>query len=229
MKLNLGPLLLLASAGCLDTSGVDTGIILQFDFDVTGSGFVSGVADVPAAQIATVGAVSDFRLLPPNLSATAKGLYLSGTSVGGDLFLFQKKRFSGLTPNTSYQAQITVVYISDYHSGCSGGPGPLTVIKAGATGNEPMVTTDAQGMLRMNLDKGTGTAKGGFVQAGDIRNNLSACPTVGTFSERATLSRDQATPVVTDAQGGLWLFVGTQSSFSGAHRVYFTGVRMTLR
>jgi hypothetical protein len=229
MKWTVTPALLLLAAACLDAND-GAGTVLDFDFHVTGENFVAGAADFPAAQAAAVGAIGDRRLLPTNPSSTVTGLYLSGTGVGGDLFLFQKKRFTGLVPNHTYQqAFLSLGYITDYHSGCNAGPGPVTVIKAGVSATEPLVTTDAQGVLRMNIDKGAGVSKGVFTQAGDIRNGLALCPGTGTFAERATLAQQQSAPLVTDAQGGFWLFVGTQSSFAGAHQVYFSGLRLTLK
>lgn len=221
--------MLLLSAACLDTSGANSGVFLDFDFNTSGAGFVAGAADFPAAQAAAVGAVGDQRLLPANITSTVKGLYLAGTSVGGDLFLFQKRRFTGVAANTTYQATISIGYITDYHDGCTTGPGSLTVIKAGVTVTEPLVVTNAQGILRMNLDKGTGVSKGLYTQGGDIRNGLSSCPGVGTFAAISTLAQAQATPLVTDADGGFWIFIGTQSSFAGAHQIYFSGLRLTLR
>lgn len=221
--------LLLLSAACLDAND-DAGTVLDFNFNITGVDFVAGAADFPAAQAAAVGATGDFRPLPPNISLTAKGLYLSGTGAGGDLFLFLKKRFTGLDPNRTYrEAYLSIGYISDYHTGCATGPGPVTVIKMGVTATEPLVAADAQGVLRMNIDKGAGVSKGLYTQAGDIRNGLATCPTPGTFSERATLAQLQSAPLVTDAEGGFWVFIGTQSSFTGAHQIYFTGLRLTLR
>jgi hypothetical protein len=229
MRRFLTPLTLLLTAACLDTSAADIGTVLDIDFNATGDGFVAGAADFPASQAAAVGAVGDFRLLPENLSTTDKGLYLSGTVVGGDLFLFQKRRFTNLPPARPYQVTISVGYVTDYHSGCTAGPGELTVIKAGVTATEPLVVTDAQGVLRMNIDKGVGVSKGLFTQAGDLENGLPLCPAIGTFASRATLAQSQTTPLVTDAEGGFWLYVGTQSSFAGAHRIYFYAVRLTLK
>jgi hypothetical protein len=104
------------------------------------------------------------------------------------------------------------------------------VIKAGVLADEPVVTTDGQGVFRMNIDKGAGTAKGLYTMGGDIRNGLALCPgTGGSFAVQATLAQTQATPLVTDAEGGFWLFLGTQSSFAGSHEIWFTRLRLTLK
>ncbi len=218
----------LLCAGCLNVED-PSGISLDFNFNVTGEGFTSGAADYPAAQASAVGAVGDLRLLPGPSTSTTKGLYLSGTTVGGDLFLFHKRRFTCLAPNSTYQAQISIGYMTDYHAGCTGGAGPLTFLKAGVGATEPLTSVNAQGVVVMNIDKGAGTARGLFVQLGDIRNGQPLCPSVGIFAERATLAQTQSATLVTDAEGAFWLFIGTQSSFPGTHQIYITGLRLTLR
>ena len=220
----------LLTGACLSVGNANDGIFLDFDFNAIGSTFTSGAADFPAARAAEVGAIGDTRLLPAAISSTVQGLYLSGTNVSGDLFLFQKRRLTGLTPNHSYQAYISVEYVTSYQSGCTSGPGPNTVIKAGVLADEPVVTTDGQGVFRMNIDKGAGTAKGLYTVGGDIRNGLALCPgSGGSFALQSTLAQTQATPLVTDAEGGFWLFFGTQSSFVGSHEIWFTRLRLTLK
>ena len=103
------------------------------------------------------------------------------------------------------------------------------MIKAGVTSTQPVVTTDGQGIRRLNIDKGTGITNGGnFLQLGDITSGLAGCPTPGTYSAWGTPVRTQSTPLVTDATGGFFIFIGTQSSFVGAHQIYFTRMLLTL-
>lgn len=220
---------LLSTAGCLDTSGANSSTI-TFDFNAgAGENWSGGAADYPVGQENNVGAVTDRRFLPPSLAPTVSALYLSGTNVSGDLFLFQKKFFSGLLPNTTYRIQVRLEFASNLHSGCTTGAGPLTVIKAGLTTTEPLAAPDGQSVYRMSIDKGAGTAGGGFAQLGDIRNGLSNCPTPGTYELRITSLENQSQTITTDGQGGFWIFVGTQSSFVGFHEIFVTQLQLVLR
>jgi hypothetical protein len=223
--------LLLSSSGCLDIG--DAANTRTLDFDFTQSGLATpwtlGVADVPADRVAEVTAEGDERGVPAELSTTAKSLYQSGTNVTGDLFLFQKLYLTGLAPNFTFKISVQVGFVTNYHSGCTTGVGPAVVLKAGVTATEPLAIADAQGVLRMNLDKGAGTAAGDFIQLGDIRNGLLGCPTTGSYALNATSKLKQTVNLTTDELGGLWFFLGTQSSAVGQrHAIYLTQLRVFL-
>ena len=216
---------LLFAAGCLDTSTPT----ISLDFDLTQNGvgdtWDGGIADVAAAQAVNVTQVTDRRAIP---GTTTNVLYQSGTNVAGDLFVFQKKYWTNFFPLTRYKAALQVQFVSAVHSGCTTGVGPSVVIKAGVSGEEPRSDADANGVLRLSLDKGTGTAAGDFAQLGDIRNSESGCPAVGTLSAKSTSIVEQHAELITDAAGGFWMFVGTQSSFAGRHELYIVRVHLNL-
>ena len=228
MKRTLSAAATLLLAGCLGATDLTPGFTIPFDFNVLKEGWVAGSADYPAADQASVNFVGDVRALPAPLNTASVGLYLSGNNPSGDLFMYQLKYVTGFAPNKTYNATIQVEYATDIHGGCTTGPGPETFIKAGVTSTEPVVTTDGQGIRRLNINKGTGTSGGDFTQLGDITSGLTGCPTPGTYSAWGTPIRTQPTPVVTDASGGMFIFIGTQSSFIGPHQIFFTRMRLTL-
>jgi hypothetical protein len=216
------------AAGCLGSGDFSVRNTLDFDFNVHGLEWFGGVADVPAAQVADVGLIADLRSLPSPLNTTLVGLYLSGTTVGGDLFMFQKKHWSGLTAGATYTISLQVEFASNYHAGCTTGPGPVAFIKMGATATEPLAIADQQGILRMNIDKGAGINPGGFVQLGDIRNTITGCTAPSTFGPRTTTIITQPTPLITDTEGGFWTFIGVQSTFAGTAELHLLGMRLVV-
>ena len=221
----------LVTSGCLDVSGSQV-ISLPFDFSVAsaglGDGWVVGVADVPAARVADVQVSGEYGTLPAPY-ASYSGIRQSGTSISGSLFIFHKKWIqSPWSPGTMFHVTLDMVLVSDQQLACTTGPGPAVVVKAGASGDEPVATTDAQGVLRLNLDKGAGTSGGVFAQLGDIRNGLEGCPAQGTWQARSTDHGIQSQTLTVDPTGGFWIFFGTQSAYSGRHDVYFTQVRLSL-
>jgi hypothetical protein len=228
MKRTLFAAAALVLAGCLGSTDLSPGFTIPYDFNVLKDGWVAASADYPADQAAAVGFVGDVRNLPAPLLTTSVGLYLSGTNVSGDLFMYQLRYVTGFPANTTYNATLQVEYSTNIHSGCTDGPGPVTFIKAGVTSTQPVVTADAQGVLRLNIDKGAGASGGVFTQLGDITSGLAGCPTPGTYSAWGTPIRSQSMPVVTDASGGFFIFLGTQSSFVGFHEIYFTRMNLTL-
>lgn len=226
-RLACGTVALLA-AGCLGSTESTLKQSLTFDMNIVGQGWVAGATGFPESQGALVDLVGELRPLPAPLSGQRNALYLKGTNPGGELFLFQKKYFEGLPANTTYAVSLEVEFATAYHGGCTTGPSPVTFIKVGASGLEPLISIDGQGVRHFSLNTGTGASAGDFVSGGDIRNELAGCPAPGTFGTRVTLIRNQQAPLVTDATGGIHLFVGTQSSFVGEHEIYILALRLTL-
>jgi len=219
---------LLLAGGCL-ANGADANS-QTFDFDFSNAtadqAWEPGAADFPVAREAEVGVVGDLRTLPAALNSPGNAQYQSGNNVAGDLFIFNKAYRSGLAPITTYHMSLQLTYVTNYHSGCTTGPGPKVVLKAGVASSNPTATPDAQGIYRMNIDKGAGTDGGEYLQFGDIRNGLSGCPATGTYAVRTT-SRLPMT-VTTDGLGGFFMFFATQSSFAGVHEIYVTNVRLRI-
>ena len=86
--------------------------------------------------------------------------------------------------------------------------------------------TDVQGTYRMNLDKGAGTDPGDYVQLGTIDNGLSGCPAIGTYAVASTSDLRQSVDLITDANGGFWIFLGTQSSYDGRHELWLSQLKL---
>jgi hypothetical protein len=226
---SLGTVAALVLAGCLDVEPATTG--LPFDFTIQGlaNGWILGVADVPVARSTEVNAAGGEFPLPTAFSTTGHSLYLAGTNVSGDLFLFHEKYIGSVRPNTTYKVSLQIEFVTNFHTGCTTGPGPLVVIKAGVTSVEPTASPDAQGVLRMNIDKGEGTARGVYAQLGDIRNGLAGCPATGTYAAHLTATVRQTELLRTDGLGGFFMFIGTQSSYVGRHEIYITALTLNLQ
>lgn len=227
MKWYSGAAALLLLAGCLNATDTSSTISLPFDFDEVGEGWTAGVADVPETELLNVNLAGDLRVLPSPLP-DRNSLYLAGTNVGGTIFMFQQRRFTGLLPNEQYEVALEAEFATNFHQGCSTGIGPATFLKAGVSLIEPAAEVDAQGILRMTIDKGTGATAGDYAQLGDIRNGASGCPSPGTYTIQTTVMRSQPLGLVTDAFGGFWLWIGIESTAAGRPEIYLGGVIVTL-
>jgi hypothetical protein len=226
MKRTWGVVAVVLLAGCLSAGDSSNSIELPFDFNVVGENWTAGVSDVPAAQVGTVNLTAELRALPAGLPSR-NALYLAGTNTTGSMFIFMEKRFTGLVPNLTYDAELAVEFASNIHQGCTTGIGTTTFIKAGASSVEPE-SEEIQGVLRMIIDKGTGTSAGDYTQLGDIRNGEIGCPATGTWAIKTTAFRKQSLPVTTDNFGGFWLWVALESTAVGRPEVYFGGVILRL-
>ena len=166
---------------------------------------------------------------PVPAPATGTALYMAGRNRSDDLFLFAKRRWVGLVPNTHYQLTFSVTFLTNAPTGCAGvGGGPDSVwLKAGASATEPTaikVDTD----IVMNIDKGIQSEGGAnAVVLGDIGNTSTDCENLRYESKALTSSQ----PVVatTDSDGALWFFVGIDSGFESATAVYLRSVDVDLK
>jgi len=198
-------------------------VVREFDFSSDDQGFASGFADLPASyDPALYNLVADHRDLPAEIGG-GKGLFISGLNRSDDLWMFWKKKLTGLQPNTEYQVVLDVEMASNVVAGMTGvggAPGEDVFAKAGASQAEPLVTPDSQGQLRLTVDKGNQSTSGSAAAVlGNIakENNNS-----GQYALVHRNNRTAQQSGTTSADGSLWIFFGTDSGFEGTTSLYYT-------
>jgi hypothetical protein len=194
-----------------------------FDFSESDHGFVAGFADLPADfEPALYNLVADRRSLPANLGG-APALFIGGSNRSDDLFMFWKKRITGLPPNTTVRLTMELEFASKYAEGLvgiGGAPGEGVTVKAGAVPFEPSTLPDRENWLRINLDKGNQSLDGANMSAiGDV-----AKPEDGNENDIILTRGQHGTPLTatTASDGSLWLIFGTDSGFEGRTELYHT-------
>ncbi len=153
---------------------------------------------------------------------------LSGTNMSDDLFMFLKKKVSGLKANATYNITFTVEFASnipDGLAGIGGSPGESVYIKAGATKTEPETVEDEMSYYRMNIDKGN-QSQGGedMVVLGDFSNDTDQ--EVYTLK---TVANDDPMTVTANSNGELWIIVGTDSGFEGSTTIFYNLIGVELK
>lgn len=230
------PLLLALFAACdSPTNGV---LEQSVEFDLTravgADGWQSGFADYPVEAEASMNLVAGHDPLPSGLSLQGAGLRSAGTNHSDDLFMFWKRRVSGLRPSARYNVEFMVEFATRAPSGCvgtGGAPGESVYLKAGAAGSEPAPVVEQEGGVatrRMNVDKGN-QAQGG--PAGEVLGHIGGsstdCDNAGWEVRR--LESPAGITATTGTEGELWLLVGTDSGFEGRTEVYYTRLRARFR
>ena len=193
-------------------------ITIKADFKGGVDGWGSGYSDYSDGTAPT-DITTEERAFPTPLAGN--GFYLSGTNKSGDLFIYVKKKFSGFSPNTKYQATFEVKFATNAPSGCvgvGGPPGEAVWISAGATAVEPQ-TVLIDGYYRLNIDReNQSVGNKDVVVLGDIANSSTDC------SERVyqtkTLTNSTPLDVTSDANGEMWLHVGMDSGFESTSHIY---------
>lgn len=209
---------------CVTLSAADA-THLVFDFAQSDHGFAAGFADCPqGADVPSFYQLtSSWAAGPANLGGTP-ALFISGMNHSDDLFMFWKKRITGLPPNTSVTLTMELQLASKYPEGLygvGGAPGEGVWVKAGAVPFDPQAVVDNQdGWLRMNLDKGSQSYGGAnMVVIGNV-----AKPDDGNENYVLLQRHHHGQPltVTTASDGSLWLIFGTDSGFESETALYYS-------
>lgn len=198
-------------------------VVREFDFSSSDQGFASGFADLPASHDpALYNLVADHRNLPAELGS-GKGLFISGANRSADLWMFWKKQLTGLQPNTEYQVVLDVEMASNVAPGLvgvGGAPGESVYVKVGVSQAEPLVAEDAQGQLRLTVDKGNQSTSGSAAAVlGNVAKENDDSEQYAILHRNNRSIQQSAT---TSADGSLWIFFGTDSGFEGTTSLYYT-------
>ncbi|HEY3430595.1 MAG TPA: hypothetical protein VGK39_07965 [Cyclobacteriaceae bacterium] len=202
----------------------------SYIFSDSDEGWTGDFADYPEGDSLGYALFYKHDTLPTNLNnnATLKALHISGTNYSDDLFMFVKRKISGLRPNTTYQLMFNMKIASNAPTGTAGiggAPGESVYLKAGASLAEPKKELQS-GMYRLNVDKGNQEEEGiDMINIGHI--GVSANTTAYTIITRNNNSSNEFL-ITTDASGEIWLIVGTDSGFEGSTSLYYTQIDVFL-
>lgn len=206
-----------------------------FEFTSNAEGWTAGFADLPKLLTKEDSSIYELSFkwsatLPAEVGGNRAGaLFIAGHNRSDDLFMFFKRKITGLLPNTNYQVDFDVDLASEAPTGAvgiGGAPGESVYFKAGVSDKEPLAVLDPQdNHYRMNIDKGQQSESGREMKVlGDIANGK---PANGLGSAPFTIiKRKTSAPisVKTDAQGACWIVLGTDSGFEGLTRLYYDRV-----
>jgi cyclophilin family peptidyl-prolyl cis-trans isomerase len=197
--------------------------VFPFDFTARNEGFAAGFADYPPNYDPTQYKLQSSRTnLPANLGGKP-ALFISGVNRSDDLWMYWKRKVTGLLPNTVYEATFDLELASAAAAGMAGvggAPGESVFLKAGASTAEPITVIGQEGWLRMNVDKGNQSKPG--IAASQLGH--AAKPDDGT-DNYAIIRRDNRSSrllATTATDGSLWLFFGSDSGFEGLTSLYYT-------
>lgn len=215
-------------------------IELDYNFHRGNLGWTAGFADYnpstnPNGTLFQLD--SRIRYIPRKLTGVPKrGYYIQGHNRSDDLFMFLKRRLTaedGIVAGNAYRVEYVITFASNAATGCAGiggAPGESVALKAGASPVEPLSVLQSNGYLRMNVDIGN-QSNGGVAAsvAGNIANGIpceQAFPILPFALVRR--SHQHTSNVSANANGDLWLLVGTDSGFEGLTRLYYQRIQVKL-
>jgi len=203
---------------------------MEFTFDFSGgaNGWTGDFADYPVGEETSYEQQFEVSTLPEPLNENEAALMLSGTNMSDDLFMFLKKKLTGLKANATYNITFTIEFASnvpDSLAGIGSSPGESVFIKAGGTQVEPVTVKDDMDYYRMNIDKGIQSNDGNDMKVlGDFSNDTDQ--EVYTLK---TITNENPMTVTADSKGELWLIVGTDSGFEGNTKIYYNLIGVELK
>jgi hypothetical protein len=197
-----------------------------FDFQDNALGWTGDFADYPAGDSVFYELKFGWSQLPLPLDTARHALMISGNNHSDDLFMFIRKKISGLTPNKLYNIRIDIEMASEAPTnamGIGGAPGESVFLKAGATIVEPRkVLTD--GFFLMNIDKANQAGRGADM---DTLGHIGVSDTTTTFTLINRSNRDHPFTLLTDDSGEVWICIGTDSGFEGTTTLYYSTIEIT--
>lgn len=196
-------------------------------FAGSSDGWQGGFSDYHA-DTAPLDVVWESRALPAPLSGQA--YYTGGTNRSDDLFIYNKKKFSGYAPSASYLLSFEIEIATNQSSGCvgvGGAPGESVYVVAGAAPTEPKTVANSSGEYTVNLDRGNQATPGKASQVlGNVANAVLNC---GPQVYQTKLLRSTAPLAVTsNANGEIWVFFGIDSGFEAKSTVFYKSIKVAV-
>lgn len=246
-RLNFLPLVLVllgAPLACLDTIEPGEGVEplpendsgrrdLTFAFDLGEPSWTAGYSDFEATQDPQdIHFTVRKELTPVGTDRQSGAQFVSSTNMSDDLFTFITKQVSRLKPDTPYAITFEVEVASNAPRRCpgvNGSPGEDVFLKVGAALVQPGPVTDTETQqVRFNVDKGNQSVGGMNAQVlGDIATDSEQCFNT-PYRIITRDNRGNPLRITTDGTGRLWLFVGTESDYTGTTELYYDVLHVVL-
>lgn len=229
-------LLSTVTIGCDDDAlGGEESIERTFTFDESAEGWTGDIVDYPTYRTPEeLEFVFERRSLPPELDAEGMGLYFAGRNTPDDLFMYAKRKLSGLQPRATYRIDFRLDIASNSPSGCvgiGGPPGEAVRVLVGAADVEPTAVVEDD-WYRLNVNKDPNERvpgkRGAVAEVGNVANGVEQC--TGDVPYRTITRTNAGAPVevTADENGFAWVFVGTDSGFEGKTTLFYDTIQLTI-
>ncbi len=197
------------------------------DFEQGADGWTAEFAEYSAVQDVTMFEFdSKVVALPAALNASKKAFLMQSHNRSDDVFMYMKKKVTSLKPNTTYKVGYEIDLGTNYPKGgvgIGGSPAASVYLKAGAATEEP-VKKLVSGFYEVTIQKGQQSTGGTEML---VIGNVSNGSDNDTYKlvKRTT---EAPVSVKTNANGELWLCVGTDSGFEGLTVLYYDRIKATI-
>lgn len=197
-----------------------------YDFSISDQQFEGGVSDFHVSQSGQHEFTFENTNFQPPLDTMRLAQYISGINPSDDLFMYMKKKITGLQPNTTYNVTFVVEFASKYPTnafGVGGPPGEGVTMKAGLTLIEPdtIIINKGGAYVAMNIDKGNQSQPGVDM---DTIGHVGVTDTTTVFAMKSNDNIGHPFRFTTDQKGEAWLIIGTDSGFESKTELFYSSV-----
>lgn len=199
-------------------------LVHEYDFSDSDHGWIADFAELPADE----GKADEFQVnaaytddLSEESVISRRSYMLSGNNISGELFMYVKRKVTGLKANTNYTVTFNVDLASQLNMRQASGS---VFLKAGATHTEPKSVIE-DGYYRLNIDKGEYNQSGeDMILLGDIfegmkANNYLLLNLNNTMANSRYVAR-------TNNHGDIWLVVGIDSNARATTTVFLRKIQV---
>lgn len=169
---------------------------------------------------------TEFQFEYDTVPGQKKGaLKLSAQNSSNGLFMFIKRKITGLEPEKVYFLTFDIEFaaaVSVKDAGDDETNEGRFVMKAGATGSEPLKQRDENSVYNLNISKGSNEKSGDDMM---IVAEFSYETGDGEYKLQ-TVTNESPFGVETDENGNLWLIIGTDSPFEGSTTVFYNNLKI---
>ncbi len=203
----------------------------KFDFKEGAEGWIGDFSDYPVGDEEFFELSFSHGPLSADIDDSQGSLIVSGNNHSDDLFMFVKRKITGLQPDADYSIIFNLEIASNVPTnavGVGGPPGEGVILKVGATQTEPQkVQVDAStDYYVMNIRKGQQAQPGMDM---DTVGHVGVSDTTTVFTLIQRSNRQKPFTVRTDAMGEVWVIVGSDSGFEATTTLYYNRINLEFK
>ncbi len=200
----------------------------RFQFNAGTHGWKAFFSDYPVGEETFFELEFAHQNLPAPLDPSVKALKISGNNHSDDLLSMITRKFEGLKPNTTYAVTFNVELASNVATNSIGiGGTPDLALGAGGLSYEPKSTVDEQDWYRPNFSSALQSRL-----SNDTLKMLGRIGVNDTTTDYTLINRNNGKDpvyITSNANGELWLLIGTDSGFEGPTTLYFKSIDIRFR
>lgn len=195
-----------------------------WDFEQSYDGWTAGFSDYSDSNSVNMGLFDSLTLIPyASSSLNNKGIAIGGDNTSDDLFIFLKKKITGLLPNSTYKVTFNIGFATEMSSQIF--IGECALIKVGGSSYEPLSDTIGHnGYYQMNIDKGNQQQDGPDMKKISCTHHDSSYSYNHYYRFDTNNINGPIVNITTNSQGEMWVIIGNEMSHEFYTKLFYDDI-----